>query len=399
MTSGLENKHADRAHSVLSASSSSRWLNCTPSARMSEGLESAPSKAADEGTLAHEYSENLLRYKLKKCWSEKDYNNKLRELRANPLYTPELDEQVEPYITLILEQVSECKEGILLIEEKVSLEKYIPEGFGTCDCIIVSDGIMYITDLKFGKGVRVSAVDNTQLKLYALGALEAYGHLYDIQTVRLTISQPRLDAVSSWDIDIVELLEWAEDYVMPQAVKAYAGEGDHVPGEWCRFCKAKPTCPALMEEARMLADEDFSPNDTDQHLLGEYAMEVEEGLLEIYEMTDRVKDYLDAVSEYVRKKALQGHKWPGYKIVKSSKNRTIQDEQAAIQVLKKAKVDEAFYLNKITKLKGLGDLKKYLGEKRRDELIGHLIIKPEGSPILVHESDKREEYNGADDFL
>lgn len=396
-------KHTDRAHAVLSASSASRWLNCTPSARMSEGVESVRSKASDEGTLAHEYSENLLRFKLGFI-AEKEYNLKLLGIRANELYTSDLDDEVEPYITLCLEQIAAARsvnsDALILVEEKVSLEVYIAEGFGTCDLVIIADGVMYVTDLKFGKGVRVSAIDNSQLKLYALGALDAYGFLYDIHTVRLTICQPRLDAVSTWDIYTIELLEWAEEFVVPQAAKAFAGEGEHMPGDWCRFCKAKIHCPRLQDEARMLALSDFGdPKEMDVELQGEFAMEAEEGILEIYEMAGRVQDYLKAVSEYVYSKALKGQKWKGYKLVAGNKNRKIIDEAAAIGILKKAKVHEEFYINTTVKLKGLGDLKKYLGEKRRDELLGNLIVKPKGEPVLVPASDKREEFSSADDFL
>jgi hypothetical protein len=362
---------------------------------MSEGLESETSDHAKLGTLAHEYSENILRRKLGLI-GEKEFNKKTMELRANPLYNTDLDEEVEPYITLVLEQVAEARgvnpDALVMIEQKVSLEVYVEEGFGTCDLIIIADGVMYVTDLKFGKGVRVSAVWNSQLMLYALGALEAFGILYDLETVRLTISQPRLDAISTWDISAEELLSWAEDFVRPQAELAFKGEGEHQPGEWCRFCKAKVFCPALKEEALMLADADFDVADA----IGEDA---DEGVLEIFKIADRVEEFLASVKAHVYKLAMEGKKWPGYKLIKTKGRRSIQDEASAITVLQKAGYDKAVYLNTTIKLKGLGDLKKNLGEVNRDKLLGDLMIQSEGKPALVLDTDDRAEMSKADDFL
>ncbi len=382
--------HKDRAHAVLSASGASRWLNCTPSARMSEGIVEQTSEAADEGTLAHELSENILRYKLKLI-SEVAFNKKNREIRSHRLYRTDMEDEVEPYVSLALEQIAEANSksnGVVSIEQKVSLQTYIEDGFGTCDLIIVSDGVLYVTDLKFGKGVRVSAIENSQLKLYGVGALETYGFLYDIHTVRLTISQPRLDAISTWDIAAEDLLIWAETFVTDQALLAYEGKGDHNMGDWCRFCKAKPLCPAYHEQAMLIAEVDFFPPS---------GLMEENDLLEVYLVADRIQDYLQSVKSHVYKSALAGKKWQGFKLVKSSKNRVIREESKAMDLLKKAGYDESLYVN--TKLKGLGDLKKYIGEAKRDQLLGKLIIKPEGEPTLVPESDNRDEINKSDDFL
>jgi hypothetical protein len=387
-----EQNHKDRAHAVLSASGASRWLNCTPSARMCEGIQEETSAYATEGTLAHEYAENILRKKLGLI-TTKEYNLKNGDLRSHPMYTTDLDDEVDPYVTLVLEQIAEARatspDALILLEEKVSLEVYIKEGFGTCDLIIIADGIMYITDLKFGKGVRVSAVENSQLMIYGVGALEAFGMLYDIHTVRLTICQPRLDAVSTWDIDAAELLTWAEEYVTKQAEKAYAGEGEHNPGDWCRFCKAKPFCPALREEALFIAEADFTEPE---------GLVEEEGLLEVYHIADRVVQYLDAVKAHIYSSALAGKKWPGLKLVQTKANRRIVDEAKAISILRKEGYAEELFLNTTVRLAGLGDLKKYLGEKKRDTLLKDVIIQPEGKPALVPESDNRPEVSSADDF-
>lgn len=386
-------KHVDRAHAVLSASGASRWLNCTPSAKMSEGIPNETSPYAEEGTLAHELSENIIRYKLGLI-DQKSYNEKTMELRRSKIYTTDIEDEVTPYVELVLEQVAEARamssDALVMVEQKVSLEAYIQEGFGTCDLIIIADGVMYVTDLKFGKGVRVSAVENSQLKLYAVGALEEFGMLYDIETIRLTISQPRLDAVSIWDVPAEDLLIWAEDFVKPQADLAFEGKGDHNPGDWCRFCKAKVFCPALKEEALFIAEADFDPN---------LSNEEEDELLQVFEVADRITNYLESVKAHIYKRALEGRKFPGYKLVEGRSTRRIEDESKAIAVLKRAGYDESVYLNKIVKLMGLGDLKKYLGEANRDKLLGDLIVKPEGKPSLVPESDKRPEWNSSDDFL
>lgn len=387
--------HAERKHALLSASSASRWLHCTPSAKMSENIPEEKSIHADEGTLAHEYAENILRYKLGFI-DEVAYNGTWRELKNHELYTTDLDDEIQPYIDLVLEQVAEARaidnDALILIEQKVSLEEYIPEGIGTCDFIIIVGNMMWIIDLKFGKGVRVTAVENSQLKLYALGALLEFGILYDIKEVKLIISQPRLDAVSVFDILTDELLQWADDVVLPKAKEAFKGEGEHVIGEWCKFCKAKPLCPAFRNEALKLAELDFAPPDPPCPNCEE------QNLLEIYMQADGIIDYLTAVKGYILNSALSGKKWEGLKIVESTTNRSIKDEEKAMKILAKAGYDEIMYVNRTVKLKGLGDLAKNIGMKNRDVLLGELMVKPQGKPVLVLETDSRPEYSSAEDF-
>jgi hypothetical protein len=383
--------HADRAHAVLSASGASRWLNCTPSARLSEGLIEETSEAALEGTLAHELSENILRLKLDiiNAWT---FSNKNLEIWSSPLYYSDMEDEVEPYVTLVMEQVAEARsvnpDALILIEQKVSLEAYIEKGFGTCDFLAIADGILYVTDLKFGKGVRVSAIENSQLKLYGVGALESFGLLYDIHTVRLTIAQPRLDAVSTWDIPAEDLMLWAEQYVIPKAKLAFEGKGECNIGDWCRFCKAKSLCPAFHEQALLIAEVDFA---------APVGLVEEQELLEVYLVADRITNYLEAVKKHVFTSALAGKKWEGFKLVLSSKNRKISDEAKAMEIFEEAGYDLYDYAN--LKIKGLGDLKKNIGERKRDELLGKLLIKPEGEPTLVSAEDKRQEINKVDDFL
>jgi len=304
-----------------------------------------------------------------------------------------MDHPIEQYVDYVMEQVSEakasCDNALLLVEEKVSVEEYIKDGFGTCDFMAITDGVLYVTDLKFGKGVRVSAIDNSQLKIYGLGALEAYGMLYDIHTVRLTIVQPRLDAISQWDISVADLQDWGLNYVKGKADIAYKGKGEHTPGDWCKFCKAKALCPAQKMDALFLAEEDFKEPD---------GMLEEDELLEVYEIADRVKSYLEEVQQYVIDAALRGKKWEGFKVVQGNGRRSIPDEDLAMKTLKEDGVSESLYTKETIKLEGLGNLKKVLGKERMNRLLGDLIVKSEGKPTLVKESDSRPEVDRASDF-
>lgn len=388
MTKGNQ-QHADRTHAVLSASGAERWMNCTPSARMNEKIPDEESDYAKEGELAHEIAESMLLHRAGKRKTA-DHNKIMKELIKKKYYYMGMIEDVEPYVITVLEQLSLDDNSSLHVEEHVDLSSFIPDGKGTCDAIVAADGTLHITDLKFGKGVRVSAVDNTQLKLYAVGALLLLDTLYNIHTVRLTIVQPRLDSVSVWDISVEELLTWANEVVRPASEIAFKGEGAHTPGDWCKFCKAKVFCPALKEEALMLAEQDFSQVDS---MAPE---DTEEGLLEIYAMSDRLKDFLDSVVAHIYNRALAGKKWPGYKLVEGRSNRVITDEPSALLVLAKS-----YNLEDITntKIKGIGDLEKLMGKKDFNYVLGAYMHKPSGKPTLVEESDPRQEINSADDFI
>jgi hypothetical protein len=386
--------HADRKHALLSASGASRWMNCTPSARLSENIPRKESIFAQEGTFAHEFSENELRNKLGLI-TEKEYNRTRTLLVKSEFYNDEVLESITEYVDYVLETVAEARsitsDALALIEEKVSLEMYIEQGFGTCDCIIIADGILFVIDLKFGRGVRVSAIENPQLKLYGVGALEKHGLLYDIETVRLVIVQPRLGYISVWDISAEDLLLWAEQQVTEKAKLAYSGEGEVTQGSWCHFCPAKALCPALKEEALLIAQADFSPNNL--------TLVEELELLEVYEVADRVTSYLEAVKAHIYQRALDGMKFPGLKLVESRTNRKIVDVAGAMKALEANKIDQFMYANVEPKLKSLGDLKKYLGEKRMNDILGDFIVKPEGKPTLTTQDDKREEIDLTSDFI
>jgi hypothetical protein len=387
----VEANHKDRKHALLSASGASRWLNCTPSARLEEKFEdSADSPYAAEGTLAHEFGELGLK-KAMKLITLAQYNKKYKELQKSEHYSAEMDTEVEKYVTFCLEQFNvakkDCPGAEMLIEEKVDLTEFIEDGFGTCDNNIIADIILEVTDLKYGRGVKVFADENEQLMLYGLGALRLYDLCYDIHTVKLTIFQPRLDHYSSWEISVEDLENWGETVVKPKAKLAYAGEGLQCAGDHCRWCKAKAKCGTLASHNTRLAKHEFQ----DPHLL------TDDLLLKVYEQIGMLTDWANAVSTHILKEALAGKKWKGYKLVEGKSNRKWVDEEK----IKEKLIDEGYKSDKIlnTKLKGIGDIEKLVGKKEFPALLGEWVDKPQGKPTLVVESDKRPEFqNPENDF-
>lgn len=378
-TDKKEVNHSERAHALLSASGASRWINCTPSPRLEEGFANESSSFAEEGTLAHEFAELNLKVQLNLIDTELYYQT------AGPLietehYSSDMQEYIQTHIDYVLEQFAEAKrktpDAILLIEQKVDITHLIEEGFGTCDVIIIADGALEVIDLKYGLGVRVSAEDNSQLKLYGSGALEAYDLMYDIHTVKLTITQPRMDSISSWEISAEDLRQWGEDVVKPKAQIAYAGGGEQVTGDWCKFCKASPRCKAQADKALELAKLDF----VEPMLLSDAQ------LVEIYGRSLQISKWLTAVTDYLYKEALAGKKWEGYKLVDGQNRRGWTDEIQAEKILSGMFGKEHFLTEK---LKGIGDIEKLVGKKEFPTLLGDVVAFKKTSPSLVPESDKR----------
>lgn len=361
--------HNSRAHALLSASGASRWMACTPSARLEENFPAKSSSFAEEGTKAHELAELILQS-----------GGALEDLEKAAEYSVEMFDQVQKHVDYVLEQFNEAKrltpDAVLLIEKRVSFEHLIENGFGTCDVIIIADGTMEVIDLKYGMGVRVEAEDNPQLKLYALGALEEYELLYDIHNVRLTITQPRLDSISSWEISTEDLTQWGEDVVKPKAEIAYRGEGELVVGKHCQFCKAAPTCRAQLDFVLETVKEDF----TEPKLI------TPAELVDIYKKLPLIENWFKAVSTYMFDEALNGTKWEGLKLVEGQSRRSWTDEDEVIKILKPG-YDETYYLNK--KVKGIGDIEKLVGKKMFPELFDKVVVFKKTSPSLVLETDKR----------
>lgn len=373
-------------HALLGPSSAHRWLSCTPSARLEEGLPDTGSSYATEGTLAHRLGELLLRAE----YEGADITEELAEVRADPQYSPAMMEHMEGYAAFVAERYadakSHCPDPRLYVEQRIDVSEYVPDGFGTTDCVIIADGLMDVIDLKYGAGIPVSAEDNPQMKIYALGCLLAFSLFYDITAIRMTIYQPRLDSVSTAVIDRDKLEAWAEQFLKPRAALAYAGEGPFAPGEMtCKWCKAGATCKARAEYQLELAAKDFQ----DAALMdNDEIAEVLERLPGLLAWAKQVKDYAeDAAINH-------GEKFPGFKVVEGRANRRYVNEGAIARRLKKAGFATAD-IYKPKELLGITAMEKLVGAKKLAELVGGLIEKPAGSPTLVPMSDKRPELNSA----
>ena len=358
-------------HALLSASSSHRWLNCPPSARLCEDYDDKGSNFAAEGSDAH----SLCEYKLRKAlgMEAKDPTEDLT------WYDAEMEESASGYAAFVMELVAEakktCSDPVVLIEQRLDYSKYVQSGFGTGDCVLIADGTLHIVDFKYGRGVLVEAEDNPQMKLYALGALEIFDCLYDIDTVSMTIYQPRRANVSTFTLTRQELLDWAETVLVPTAELAYAGDGEYHCGEWCQFCKAKADCRERARANMELARYEFRqpPLLTDE--------EVEEILGKL----DSLMDWTSDIKDYALQAAISGKHWSGYKLVEGRANRRYTDENAVVAAVKAAGYDPYDE----PKLLGVTAMTTLLGRKQFNDILGGLITKPQGKPTLVPESDKR----------
>ena len=376
-------------HALLSASSAERWLNCTPSARLSERYDDTTSTYAAEGTLAHSLGELQLQLALKSI-TKKKYNEELKKLKTDELFYEGMVDEVEEYVNYVLETyheaVGKSKDAVIFLDERLDFSSYVPEGFGTGDCIIIADGEMEIIDLKFGKGVEVSPINNPQLKLYALGAYEKYGFIYGIEKITMTIAQVRLNNISSWTITANMLEEWAEAELKPKAEIAFEGKGETVPGSWCTFCKVRQICKARAYMNKGL----YNKFQKDPNLLN-----IEE-IAEILGQASDIEKWAKEIKDYALDEALKGTRYPGFKLVEGRSNRKIEDEDALATVLLK----EGYEEDKIYKpktLEGITNLEKLIGKKKFTELAGELITKPPGKPTLVSEDDKRPELDSAEE--
>lgn len=367
-------------HALLSASSADRWLNCTPSARLNEAAKDRSSPYAALGTLAHELSEILLKRDLQLI-NRKEFDKQFSFIQEHELFYPGMVDEVEDYTSYVIEKyhsaVAKSSDAVILLEEKVDFSSYVPEGFGTGDCIIIADGELEIIDLKFGQGVEVSPVDNAQLKLYALGAYDRYGFIYDIDKITMTIAQVRLNNISSSTITTAMLELWAEQELREKAVLAYEGKGETNPGHWCTFCKVMPKCSKKANQHMGLYQ---SKKDT--HILK--AEEIAELLLHL----DDIEKWAKGVKEHALLEALKGENYTGFKLVEGRSNRVINDETAlAKQLISAGFKEEQIY--KPVALEGLTNLEKVVGKKKFTELASGFISKPAGKPALVPETDKR----------
>ena len=361
-------------HAILSASGSHRWLNCTPSAKLELEFDDTSSEAAKEGTAAHA----LCEHKLKKALH-------MRSKRPVSDYdSDEMEECTDAYVDFVMEQYEAkkqtCKDPIVLIEQRLDFSRYVPDGFGTGDCLIIGDGNLHIVDFKYGMGVLVEAEDNPQMKLYALGALDVYDGIYDIGEVSMTIFQPRRENVSTWTVSAQELKDWASNELEPKAAMAFNGEGEYVPGEWCTFCRAAIRCRARALEKLKLAQSEFRlpPLLTDS--------EIEEILAVLPDLTK----WANEITAYATDAAINhGKEWKGFKVVEGRSVRKYCDEDAVAEAAIDAGYKDIYRKSLIT----LTEMQKLMGKAKFEEILGSLVFKPPGKPTLVPVTDKRPAMN------
>lgn len=361
-------------HAILSPSGSHRWLNCVPSARLELEFENKESAAAAEGSAAHA----LCEHKLKKAL-------RMRSSRPVSDYdSDEMEEHSDAYVAFVMEQLEiarqSCKDPLVLIEQRLDFTCFVPNGFGTGDCIIVTDGSIHIIDLKYGMGLLVFAENNPQLKIYALGALELFESIYNIQEVSMTIFQPRRENISTWTIPVEELKTWAENELKPKAQKAFNGEGEYLPGEWCTFCRAAVKCRARADEKLRMAQAEFQL----PPLLSD--AEIEEIL---GKLPDLIK-WANQITAYATDAAVNhGKEWDGYKIVAGRSVRKFKNDEAVIEAAKASGYKDIFHQSLIT----LTEMEKLMGKKQFQEILGDYIFKSPGKPALVPITDKRPAIN------
>ncbi|WP_313120149.1 DUF2800 domain-containing protein [Proteiniclasticum ruminis] len=368
-------------HSIYSASGAHRWMNCPPSAHLEQQFPNETSTYAEEGTAAHDLAE----HKLKKAL-------KMRSKKpTSPYHSDEMDEMTDLYVEYCLELIQKSKENCsdpqILIEQKLDFSDYVPEGFGTGDLVVVGDGnisekengrgTLYVVDLKYGRGVIVSAEKNPQMMLYALGALSLFDMLYDIEKVSMAIVQPRVDNFSTWEITVEELLKWAEEELKPKALLASTGGGEFCAGDHCRFCRAKNQCRARAVKNLELLKYEFQ----------DPALLTDEEIAEIIGLADELAKWAGDIYTYATALAInEGREWDGFKLVEGRTRRKFTDEEAVAETAKEAGYTDIFKQSLIT----ITEMEKLMGKKKFNELLGSLVEKPKGKLTLVPEADKRQ---------
>ena len=389
-------------HALLSASSSKQWLHCPPSARLQEQFPNESSVYAAEGTFAHEVCE----YKVRKYLKER-----VKRPQSDEYYTEEIDHITDIYAEFVIGVIEEMKqngcEPLVMVEEKVDYSHIAPSGFGTADMLIIGrdengKGLLHIADFKTGQGVFVDADHNSQMMLYALGGLAAYGYIYDIEIVRMSIIQPRLDNISTFECTRKELEDWGES-IRETAKLAYEGKGEQKPGDWCRFCRAKPVCKACKDEALSLCREEFldlddgalSDNTSASPEQGENAEPVfkQPGLVPISELAqllptlNRISSWIESVFAFISSEAINhGVPIPGYKVVEGRSKRVFTDTKGVVDTAVANGYTDLYKKQLIT----LTEFEKMMGKKKFAELLGKYVTKPPGKLSLVPESDPRE---------
>lgn len=389
-------KTEDRTHALLSASSAKKWLHCTPSARLENAIPEEQSTYAAEGTLAHSICElKLAKQFTDKNMTDKVYKARMGKLMKDPLYAKEMDGFTDAYLDYITGIAYNLPSApYVAVEKQVDYGSWAPEGFGTCDCILLQGTEMHVCDFKYGQGKAVSSRENPQLMLYALGAWNAFRMIYPIKTITLHIIQPRIDNTSSWEISLEDLLRWGEDTVKPQALKAYRGEGECVQGKWCDdcFCRLSATCRARAEANMSLMGEAENPPGSGAPLMKLPPQLSNEEVGGLLKRAQFLKAWVNKLEAFAQGEILAGREVPGWKLVEGRSNRTIPNIDAAYEALRAAGYPEAA-LYKMQPLP-LGELEKLL-EKDHKKILEGYIVKPPGKPTLVPEDDKRPAISSA----
>lgn len=408
--SSIEDKHHTRGHAVCSASSSKMWSHCAPSARLQELFPNESSVYAERGTYVHELAE----YKLKKA-----HKKRVKRPQSEEFDDEDAERNSDMYVETIIETEEAMKAAhgdvLMLVEEKLDFSSWVPDGFGSGDCLLIAPGEIHVFDYKNGYNfVPVCETDeegithpNSQLALYALGAMAAYDFLFDFQLITLHIVQPNAENIAEYTLSREELLEFGE-WIRPLAKMAYEGVGEQVPGEHCRWCKAKPICEARKNEALALAQGEFIDldaadaaleeqeesdataaynQDTDTVVFKQPMLVPKEEIERILPVLNRISDWIDSVFAYVSGEAMHGTRWKGYKLVQGRSKRVFTDIKAV-----ETKALEAGYSDIYKKdLLTLTEFEKLMGKKEFAAVLGDLVVKPPGKLTLVPESDPREE--------
>lgn len=375
-------------HALLSPSAAKQWITCTPSVRLGQSFADRDSVEAQEGTLAHSLSDLFIKRKLR--WiKEVDYKREIKEIERHELYSESMLDYCEEYTIYVLEKYHNAlkrnKDAKLYLEERVDLSDYAQESFGTADRTILADEIMDVIDLKFGKGVPVSAFENEQAMMYALGMYIRYHFLFTIRVIRITIYQPRINNINTFEITPEKLLWWAENVLRPAAVKAFAGEGEFKAGDHCKFCRAHNRCRAHAEYYMDGAIQAFADDNAAPALLSF------NDIANILEKVDGLTSYARSIKDFAVDYLKGGGKIDGYKIVEGRSNRKFTDKQKVANVLK----SHGFALKDIydVKLLPLTKLQLLTGKSDFDAWLNELLVKPYGKPTLAKEADKRPVYD------
>lgn len=374
------------AHAKLSPSATSRWSICTIAPSLEEKYPDSSSGFADEGTLAHSYAETFLRYRDDSSALKKALEALEKDQHYEKHYSEELVGHAEDFANYVLEHCT--RDYSLYIEEKLDMSRWIPEGFGTADAIVVKDGVLDLIDLKYGKGVKVSSVENKQLMVYALGCIERFGWMYDFHTVRMHIYQPRLNNISVWSMSVSDLIVWGELFLKPQARKAFDGVGVGNPGDHCRFCKAKGDCSALAAMAEEFAKQEFAePRTLSNEMIGELLPKLEVVAIAVA-----------AIKENAYAKVLGGEKIPGWKMVQGKQSRYYTDPAAIRKELLENgfKEDDILTQPKERELLSLTALEKKVKKANFEKYVAQFVDKKRAAPTLAPSTDPREEYSVAE---